>query len=241
VSSPGAPLYRQLADHLRDEIRTGRFGVGAPLPTELELCRAHEVSRHTVRDALRVLREEGLIARRRGAGTTVAASAAPTAFVQPLGGFDELLHYARDARFEVQRASQRIIDDELAKVLRQPTGSLWITLEGVRRSHARALAATTIYLHPDFQDLASELRAWTGAATQLIALRTGVTAARIEQEISAVAVSKADARALDARPGEPALRTLRRYFDAAGRLLLASDNRHPGDRFIYAMDYRRDG
>lgn len=236
-----APLYRQLADRLRADITSGVFPVGAPLPTELELCRTHDVSRHTVRDALRVLREEGLIARRRGAGTTVAAGSAPALFAQPLGGLEELLQYARDARFECRRASATKAGPELANMLNQPPGSIWIALEGARRAGARLLAATTIYLHVDFEDVALELANWPKAATELIALRKGVTVDRIEQEISAIALSKKDARSVRARTGEPALRTVRRYYDAGGRLMVASDSRHPGDRFIYAMGYRRKG
>ena len=83
------PRYHILADQLRQGIRNGRYPVGALLPTELEICRAEGVSRHTARDALRILIDEGLVERRQGAGTRVVAAERPAAFVQPLGGPQE--------------------------------------------------------------------------------------------------------------------------------------------------------
>ena len=65
------PRYQIIADDLITEITSNRITVGSSLPTEKELCRYYEVSRYTVREALRVLREMGLISIRRGSGTKV--------------------------------------------------------------------------------------------------------------------------------------------------------------------------
>ena len=61
------PLYMQAALELKEEIVNGVYPVGALIPTEAELCKPFSVSRYTVREALRVLREEGLVSSRRGA------------------------------------------------------------------------------------------------------------------------------------------------------------------------------
>ena len=55
------PLYVQLAQKLTENIETGVTPVGSILPTEETLAVTHEMSRHTVRQALRELRENGLI------------------------------------------------------------------------------------------------------------------------------------------------------------------------------------
>ena len=56
---------------LRQAIEQGKFGPGSQLPTEAELCQMLGVSRTVVREALRVLEEDGLVARRHGVGTFV--------------------------------------------------------------------------------------------------------------------------------------------------------------------------
>ena len=55
------PYYRQLAGFLRDDIRGGRIQPGEKLPSEPELQREYGLSRGVVRQALEVLRGEGLV------------------------------------------------------------------------------------------------------------------------------------------------------------------------------------
>ncbi len=65
----------RLADHayniLLHKIVTGEFGEGHPLPSESELATLFEISRPVVREALKRLREQGVVASRRGAGSFV--------------------------------------------------------------------------------------------------------------------------------------------------------------------------
>jgi GntR family transcriptional regulator len=71
----GEPLYRQLAAELRAGIYTGRYRRGSRLPTEPDLMATHDVSRHTVRLALGLLHQEGLIEAFPGRGTFVREAA----------------------------------------------------------------------------------------------------------------------------------------------------------------------
>jgi GntR family transcriptional regulator len=53
------PLYRDLRATLMAEIVAGKFPVGTRFPTDYELCERFQVSRSTVREALRSLQDEG--------------------------------------------------------------------------------------------------------------------------------------------------------------------------------------
>ena len=64
-----AMKYRALADRLREELIRSSGQRGYKLPTELELTRQYRLSRQTVRHALQLLEEEGLIQRRQGSGS----------------------------------------------------------------------------------------------------------------------------------------------------------------------------
>jgi GntR family transcriptional regulator len=70
-------LYLQILRSLKDEIVKGIYPVGSQLPTEEELCDRFSVSRYTVREALRRLRDDRLVASRRGAGTVVLPPSSP--------------------------------------------------------------------------------------------------------------------------------------------------------------------
>jgi GntR family transcriptional regulator len=60
--------YRRIADALRAQVVDGAYGPGMVLPSEAELAREHEASRVTIRKALEVLKDDGLIDSRQGFG-----------------------------------------------------------------------------------------------------------------------------------------------------------------------------
>src|SRR5579872_3526531 len=84
------PQYTRLAGGLRALILDGRIPLGTRLPAERELARALEVSRTTTSAAYGLLRREGYLTSRRGAGSFAAFPAEPTTAALPwLGEADE--------------------------------------------------------------------------------------------------------------------------------------------------------
>lgn len=69
------PKYSVLAEELTRKIADGTFREGDRLPSENELCRSYGYSRQTVRQALGLLENKGLLSRRRGSGTFVRGAA----------------------------------------------------------------------------------------------------------------------------------------------------------------------
>lgn len=63
------PLYLQLANILREQIKTGTIPAGSKLPSEMEMIQQYNLSRLTIRDALAVLANEGLVEKHHGKGT----------------------------------------------------------------------------------------------------------------------------------------------------------------------------
>jgi len=66
------PKYYQLKEYLKDAIRRGKISPGAQLPSENTLVQQFAVSRHTVRQAIGELENEGLVYREQGRGTFCA-------------------------------------------------------------------------------------------------------------------------------------------------------------------------
>ena len=64
-------VYVQLADDIAAKIESGDFPVGSRLPSEAELAETYEVAKMTVRRALEVLRERGLVRTLHGRGSVV--------------------------------------------------------------------------------------------------------------------------------------------------------------------------
>lgn len=234
-----SPRYLALATDLRRAVIGGRWTLGAQLPTEHQLCAAHGVSRHTARAALQLLEDEGLIERRPGLGTTVIANDDRSEFTQSLGGLDDLMQYAHAARLETLNCARSVLSAAAARRLGARRGTGWLVIEGLRVAGGRTIAATSIYVSDSIDAKPRDFRDASKAVTEHIEAKYGVAVAAIRQTIKAETISPDDAAATGAQTGLPVLRTIRRYFDAAERLFVISDTRHPSDRFVYEMAFRR--
>lgn len=236
-------LYRALADELREAITSGAIAPGARLPTEFALCARRGVSRHTAREAIRILRQEGLIVSRRGAGTVVSARAQSQRLSQTISGVGDLLQYETNTSLDVNL--RVLVDPEghEAQVLGLPTTRKWVRIDAVRRGASQAVpvALTQIFLRVELCPPTPEIDSWRGALHDLIATRSGIRAARIDQQITAVSLSRMEARRLDVAPASAALKTTRRFYDASGDMYQASISLHPGSRFVYDMVLASDG
>jgi len=71
------PLYRKIAQELRQLIQAGELAPGQQLPTELELREQYSASRNTIRDAIKWLMSNGLVETRPGQGTFVIERISP--------------------------------------------------------------------------------------------------------------------------------------------------------------------
>lgn len=237
-SGETVPRYLQLAAILRTAILNGHYGTQQPFPTESELCAAHGVSRFTVREALRRLQNEGLIARRRGSGTVVQPAAARGGTLhQPLSNVGEILQYARDTHVDYRHAGTGPLPPWLADSIGRDGSGNWVSLAGVRRQGGVELpiAATTAWFHERLADAVARLDLNAGTLFSQIEALAGVSVGQVTQDIQAVPASADIATALSLKRGAAVLRITRCYLDAKGRLFEVSVSHHPGDRFAYSM------
>jgi GntR family transcriptional regulator len=122
---------------LRQAITSGTYRPGSQLPTEAELCEMLGVSRTVVREALRVLEDDGLVARRHGVGTFVRNHP----ILKNLNfnfGITEMIESAGLKSGTSHLAIQKeTADQEKAEQLRVALGTPLITVERVRTANGR--------------------------------------------------------------------------------------------------------
>ena len=238
------PRYLQLASELRGEILSGKFSARDLFPTENELCQRYGVSRFTVREALRRLQNEGLIARRRGSGTTVQPAAARGGTLhQPLSNVGEILQYARGSQVIYKAAGAMPLPRKIAEQSDADATGNWILLRGVRRREGDALpiAATDAYFHESLADAVGRFDLGANTLFGQLEQLAGISIGRVTQDIQAIAAGAEIAEILGIPRRAPVLRILRCYWDSAGSIFEISVSHHPGDRFAYSMHIDLDG
>ncbi|MGH7719032.1 MAG: GntR family transcriptional regulator, partial [Gemmatimonadaceae bacterium] len=178
-----APRYQRVADELMRFIGTGKYPVGANLPTEMELCRQYGVSRHTVREALRRVRDAGLISRRRRVGTEVVARTPTASYRQSTSSISDLLQYAEETQLSVLRTKRVTCDATLAELLECREGETWLRVDSLRvvPGDTRPICMTTAYVGARLPGIEEHLERLTGPISAMLERVYGVRVARIEQ------------------------------------------------------------
>lgn len=142
-----ADRARTVASVLRRQVMRGAFP-GGVLPDERALITEFGTSRNTVREALGLLRDEGLVARRRGVGTVVTGRA----YEHPLGelsGLAEVLQRHGTVVNEVREARVLRPPLTIARRLDLPEGTPAVYLERLRRVDGIPLSLDCTYLIPE--------------------------------------------------------------------------------------------
>lgn len=113
----GASKYGLIVDQLVRDIREGRYRIGDALPTETDLMRDYGVSRHTVRSAIQVLRNRGMIVSRQGQGTKVVSDGQTGEFIERIQTIHELIEFGEETRRHLIDWKTITADDDLAACL----------------------------------------------------------------------------------------------------------------------------
>ncbi|GAA2439184.1 GntR family transcriptional regulator [Mycolicibacterium llatzerense] len=182
-----ADRARQVADVLRHQVRDGVYSDG--LPGEAELVAEFSVSRNTVREALAILKAEGLIDRGPRVGTHVAQRKYDHG-LHALVGLKETFKDFGEVRNEVRAATQLPAPAAVARRLQLGPGEPVVFIERLRYLGDLPLSLDLTYLAPDI-----------GAAVLEHSLETNDVFALIEQ-VTAQRLGTADI-ALEAVSADP--------------------------------------
>jgi GntR family transcriptional regulator len=233
------PRYASVAASLAAEILDHRRAVGDLLPTEQELSQGFNVSRSTVREALRRLREMGLVAGSQGVGTRVVSNRPRSSYTMTIGSVADVMGYATRTRLEITGRDRLRVDADQAEGIGAAAGSEWIHIHGTRWPEGQDLppiSLVNLYVATAFTDVTELPDLVATPAYRLIERHHGIAVAEVQQEITAVALDAVEADLLQVRPASPGLRIRRRFYAADGRLLESTRNLHASsDRFAYSL------
>ncbi len=163
-----SPMYRQIAEDLREQIELGRLEPGQQLLTEIELRERYGTSRNTVRDAIKWLTSLGLVETRPGQGTFVVRKIDP--FVTTLSadsqsglGGGEGASYLSAVNKRNRKASTSPLQVEIQRASEEISNGLWIPAGGevISRHERRYIDATpwsmqTSFYPAEFADRGAE-------------------------------------------------------------------------------------
>jgi GntR family transcriptional regulator len=229
VSSAG-----RAAAELREQLRRGDHAPGAKLPSEPDLAARLEVSRPTLREALRLLEDQRLIVRRHGSGTYVANRLPLANSLHENFGVERLIA-STGARPGVREArwTERPADRELAAILEVEEGIPVSVLERVRTSDDRPVVLSRDHLPP--AAVVGGGPPLSGSLYDYLDREVGRPVAFGEADLEPDVADEATATALEAEVGTPILTIRQVDFDDAELPVLYSVEHHLASTFQFRV------
>ncbi|HKW18862.1 MAG TPA: GntR family transcriptional regulator [Terriglobales bacterium] len=208
------PAYQKIQAAIRERIEAGELRAGDSVDSERELARVHHVSLMTARHALASLEKEGLVERRRGAGTFVAP---------PRIHFNKLMSYTEQMASRGLAACSKVIaakiieqEDEIAARLMLPAASKMVKIERLRHTADEPFALEVCYLPAEmFPGLVRNV--FGRSLFARLEQQYGVQLTYADEEVDATAADGRVAQFLELPRGAPVMRIRQVIYSANGK------------------------
>lgn len=222
------PAYQRIQGTILRRIEAGHLRPGDAVDSERDLAKIHQVSLMTARHALATLEREGLVERRRGIGTFVAA---------PKIHFNKLMSYTEQmARRSLTAGSKvltaKLVNDEqevIARLNLPPMTSL-IKIERLRHASQEPFALETCYLAAE--EFPNLLSATLGRESLFGLLERDykIEIGYADEEVDATAADQRTAELLGVLRKDPVLRIRQLIFSSKGRPMMYALGFYRSDR-----------
>lgn len=245
------PMYQQIADTLREQIADGRLAPEAKLPTEAELRAEYDVSRETVRKALGVLVNEGLVISARPQGHFVRKRQ-PMVF-RPQAEFHKrpyspemdafMTEYSAEGREPRQEIEVVIVEppEEVAKRLHVEAGELVAVRKRVRYLDGEPFNINDSYFPLDIVRDSEVMRPENiGRGANEVLAELGYRQVRALDELYFRMPTPDQTDRLDLGPGTPIGYHIATGFTAEGKPVRVAITVLPGDRHVVSYERQRD-
>lgn len=230
-SSP-VPLYFQVAEQLERAILGGDIAPGERIETEVAMAAGLGVSRPTLRQAIQLLVDKGMLVRRRGVGTQVVHGKIRRS-VELTSLFDDLSAAGQQPRTDVLELTEVPADDHVAHELQvEPGAAVW-SLHRLRFVGERPIALMHNFLPVESIDLEGVDLTTTGLYAHL--RRCGVHVSVARQRIGSRRADAAEARMLEEKRGAPLLTMQRTSYDNGGRAVEYGTHAYRPEHYAFEM------
>jgi GntR family transcriptional regulator len=239
LARANGPLYRQLADVLREPIVSEVFAVGDELPKEADIAERFGVSLITVRQALRDLEADGLIKKRSAKPAVVAARNQQMSFTWNFQNFADMAVFTKNARLDV-KSYRRLASPVMQRVFGLPKEEQGFCLSAVLNVGDQHKSQITAYFPPDVgkrlhrSDFGDALIFQSVQKT--LGLRLVVAHVTVRAEIADAEIA-AD---MGCAEGSAILTTEMLYQSADQQKIEFTIARHPADKFSISYDAPND-
>lgn len=231
------PRYYRIYEELHNQIASGQYPAGQKMPSETELCRIYGVSRGTIREAVKMLMQEGLLKREQGRGTFVLDKKVKIAQnAKQLIGFTELMQqHGKKAAAKILRIETKKPGQEVRGLLEMKPSEKVVEIERLRfGDDAPLIIERSCFVYGYFYPLL-EFDLEKESIYEVLHRETDVRLGDAYQTIEAVNATAGDARLLQVEPDTALLLIKRLIKTKSGRFFQYSEDRYRADKLNFTI------
>lgn len=201
------------------------------------------MSRYTLREAMRLLREEKLIETRRKAGTFVMPPRPNESNFHHALSIDDLLAFSSRWQFSTVSTAFAPLPKELAKWAEVREYGDWLAVAGVAQAQGSSVPENfaTYYINSEFAAIGRIFSEHAGRILPLIESMFGERIVEMVQQITAGLIPSRLASFLQVAKGSPAIMVRSLYRTESEKVALITTEFYPASRFHYVKTLRRAG
>lgn len=237
----GVPLYHQIQHLLRHRIHSGQYGPGTQIPSEHDLSRELEVSRVTLREALRELVRENLLVKVQGKGTFVAAN--PPKRLTPVwytGFLEELQARVRKLKVTEVEVTDAPATPELRDTLELDASTQRVTLiKRLRHVDNEPFSYTLNYLPTEIGARVPLADLYTQPLLKILQEDLRIPIVKARETIEAAPADPDTARRLGIPALHPVLHMTRVMYTTHERPFELVDIYYRADKYHYSVNMMR--
>lgn len=229
------PLYLQLKEMVKENIKTGKYKTGELIPTELEFQKEFNISRITARQAINELALEGYVKRIKGKGTIVQYPRIEEPLVRIKSFTNEMKERGIEASTKWAEITITKAFEDVPENLQVEKGEDIYKVRRVRCADGEPIVLFDTYFKMELNlELDNEL--YYGSLYDYLHTTRGINIAKIKQHIGAASANSFISEHLGIKKGEPVLVLKRQSFDENGNLIEFTKGYYIAERYEYYIE-----
>ena len=231
------PRYVILAETIIELIQKDHFPISSLLPTEPELCEKFNVSRYTLRESMKFLREMGFIESRQGYGITVLTKEIKNHYQMKMDSIPDLWEFVENSKLIIVNKDKIFAGEALTSIPTAQDKDEWVVVEATREiDSVTPIAWKHIYIKSKYKNVIKKLGKDKVPIYSMIEKEFGIKTIRVQQEMSALTIPNAAAEKLHLEKKSIGFQITRHYFDQLNSVFLTTVSIYPPNRFNYKTE-----
>ncbi|MDZ5711025.1 GntR family transcriptional regulator [Jeotgalibacillus haloalkalitolerans] len=229
-----APLYKKIAQQIKEEIQSGKWQEGETIPTEHHLSTTYGASRVTIRQAIKQLVEEGLLEKVQGSGTYVKEQKIEHNIFELVSFTEEMRRLNKEPVNQIMKFEMIQPDDHIRRMLRLGENETVFYIRRQRLVDDMPYVVEDTYLPVRlFPNLSYQIM--TGSKYDYIEKEVGTKIKESFQEVIPILPDPAIAEALQVNSGQPILKIQSYSILLDGTVFEYSENHFRSDEYKFTL------